>query len=343
MPPLETILSFSILGNDVQTYLESLAGLIVVYVIFLIFFRYFLKKLHHFAKRSASDIDDTILHVLHSNQWLIFITVIVIYITLTIQLSDSLKSTSDQFISFLLILLAIRATSHWIDFASQKFAAKKAQAQERFTIELLGKIFKILVWVFGILFMISTFGYDITSLITGLGIGGIAVALALQNILGDLISSISIYLDKPFQVGDLIVFGDKMGTVTNIGLKTTRIMSIHGEEIVISNKRLTESDIQNYGRMRSRRVEVHLSVTYATPVVKMKKIPAGLEKIVKSVKETTFEHAHFKSFDRTGKNFDMVFYVNSRDHQTYLDRLQEVNFKIEEFFAKNKIQFAYVK
>jgi len=341
MDSFQSILSLSFLGNTVKTYLIALGGFLLLYIVFQIFFRFFLKRVHKIAKRVAVDFDVSILRVIHDNKWLIFLIALVVYISIVLNLSSNVSFVAERFLTFFLILLAIRAGNHLIEFGVQKIVQKKSQPAEQFTIELLGKIARILVWVFGILFLISSFGYDISSLIAGLGIGGIAVALALQNILSDLISSISIYLDKPFQVGDLIVLGDKVGTVKSIGLKTTRVTSIHGEEIIFSNRKLTETEIQNYGRMKSRRVEVRFNVKYETPLKKMKKIPEIMEKIVKSVKDTTFEHAHFRGFDINGKNFEAVFFVNSKNHDIYLDRLQEVNFKIEEYFEKHKILFAH--
>jgi small-conductance mechanosensitive channel len=278
--------------------------------------------------------------MLEYNRWVIFASLVFIYIDLALKLTPTIDVVVSNVALVITVLLAMRIINFWIQYAVDKTIQYKTEAPEQFTIRLLGKIGKSLIWIFGGLFLISSFGYNITSLITGLGIGGIAIALALQSILGDLISSITIYLDKPFQVGDFIVLGDKMGTVSNIGLKTTRIISLHGEELVISNKKLTESDIQNFGRMMQRRVLFNLSVPYDTPLKKMKKVPEGLKKIIESVSDTQFERTHFKTFGEHAKIFETVFFIKSKDHLTYMDRLQEVNIKIQTFFEKEKIKFA---
>lgn len=338
---IQQLLDTPLGGDTLKTYLVSILVLAAIFVFFRFAFRVLFARLERYSSKTSTDFDDALFKMLECNRWIIFLALAFIYIDLALKLTPQ----ADGFVSnaglVMTVLLGIRIVNFWIQYGIEKANQNKTDAAEQFTIHLLGRVAKTLTWIFGGLFMISSFGYNITSLVAGLGIGGIAVALAMQSILGDLISSITIYLDKPFQVGDFIVLGEKMGTVSNIGLKTTRIISLHGEELVISNKKLTESDIQNFGRMMQRRVLLNLSVTYKTPLKKMKKVPSGIQKIVESVPDTKFERAHFKFFGESAKVFEIVFFVKSKDHQVYMDRLQEVNFKIQQWFEKEKIEFAF--
>ncbi|MGE3279167.1 MAG: mechanosensitive ion channel family protein, partial [Candidatus Altimarinota bacterium] len=312
---IQQLLDTPLWGDTLRTYVVSILVLIGIFIFFRFAFRILFGRLERYASKTGTDLDDALFKMLEYNRWIIFLTLAFIYIDLALKLTPQ----ADTFVSnaglVITVLLGIRIINFWIQYGIEKANQNKTDAAEQFTIHLLGRVVKALTWVFGGLFLISSFGYNITSLVTGLGIGGIAVALAMQSILGDLISSITIYLDKPFQVGDFIVLGEKMGTVSNIGLKTTRIISLHGEELVISNKKLTESDIQNFGRMMQRRVLFNLSVTYKTPLKKMKKIPAGMQKIIESVPDTRFERTHFKFFADSAKIFEIVFFVKSKDHQ----------------------------
>ena len=164
-------------------------------------------------------------------------------------------------------------------------------------------IVQVVVWLTGLLFMVDNMGYDITTLVAGLGIGGIAVALAAQTILGDLFSYLVIFFDKPFEIGDFIIVDDKMGTIEYIGIKTTRIRTLSGEQLICSNTDLTDSRVHNYKRMERRRVVFSFGVVYQTPAAKLKKIPAIVKEIIESVPGNTFDRAHFSTYGDFSLNF----------------------------------------
>jgi small-conductance mechanosensitive channel len=184
-------------------------------------------------------------------------------------------------------------------------------------------------------------GYNVNSLIAGLGIGGIAVALAVQNILGDLFSSFTLLLDKPFQVGDYIVIGADSGTVERIGMKTTRIKSLQGEELIVPNAELTGTRIQNFKKMTKRRVVFLIGITYETPHDKIKKVNDIVASIVNKSEHAELDRVHFKEFGDFSLNFEVVFYVNSSVYAVYMDTRQEINFALKEKFDKEGISFAY--
>lgn len=197
------------------------------------------------------------------------------------------------------------------------------------------------VWLCVLLMILDNIGLDITALVAGLGVGGIAVALAVQNILGDLFASLSIVLDKTFMVGDFITMDAYMGTVENIGLKSTRIRSLSGEQIVLSNSDLLGSRIRNYGRMYERRVVVSIGVVYQTPRDKLKLIPGIIRSAIEAQEKTRFDRAHFASYGDSALIFEYVYYVLSADYNTYMDTNQAIHLILHERFEQEGIDFAY--
>ena len=188
---------------------------------------------------------------------------------------------------------------------------------------------------------LSNLGIEITPLVASLGVGGIAIAIALQSVLGDLFAAFAIYFDKPFKEGDFIIVGNDMGTVEKIGIKTTRIQTLQGQELVVSNSELTNSRVNNYKKMKERRVVTNIGVEYSTPTKKLKKINGIVKKAVETTKESRFDRVHFKAFGDFSLNFELVYYVTSPDYVKYMDVQQEINFKIREAFEKEKIVFAF--
>lgn len=200
---------------------------------------------------------------------------------------------------------------------------------------------RVLVWVLAVLLLLANLGIDITALMAGLGVGGIAVALAVQTVLKDLLASLSIALDKPFIVGDFLAFGEFMGTVEHIGIKSTRLRSLTGEQLVFSNNDLLEGRIRNYGRMRERRVAFTLGVTYDTPREKLRRIPALIRQAVEAQELTRFDRSHFKSYGDFALQFETVYYLAVPDYNRYMDAQQAINLAIHEAFEREGIEFAF--
>ncbi|MBU2221022.1 MAG: mechanosensitive ion channel family protein, partial [Candidatus Omnitrophica bacterium] len=202
-------------------------------------------------------------------------------------------------------------------------------------------VVKVVIWGLAIVFFLDNLGFKITAVIAGLGIGGVAVALAAQAVLGDLFSYFAILFDRPFEIGDFIIIGDHLGTVENIGIKTTRIRSLSGEQLIFSNTDLTNSRVRNYKRMEKRRVVFKLGVTYQTTSKQVKAIPKIIENIIKNVGDTIFDRAHFLSYGDFALIFEIVYYVLGSDYNKYMDIQQEINFAIKEKFEAEHIDFAY--
>ena len=199
----------------------------------------------------------------------------------------------------------------------------------------------LLVVIAAILILDNLPGVEITALVASLGIGGIAIALAVQSILSDLFASLSIILDKPFVLGDFIIVDSYMGTVEYIGLKTTRIRSLSGEQLVFANSDLLQSRIRNYKRMAERRVVFSIGVTYQTSHAHLKSIPGWIEDIITDLDLTRFDRAHFQGFGDYALKFEIVYYVLDPDYNRYMDIQQAINLAIYQKFEEEKIDFAY--
>jgi small-conductance mechanosensitive channel len=207
--------------------------------------------------------------------------------------------------------------------------------------DVLGFVIRLVVWTIVILVILDNLGIEITALIAGLGIGGVAVALATQNILGDLFASLSIVLDKPFVVGDFLSIDEFLGSVEKVGIKTTRVRSLSGEQLIFSNNDLLNSRIRNFGRMFQRRVVFTFGVTYETPAGKLRRIPTIIRDAVEAQEKVRFDRAHFQKYGDYALIFETVYFVLSPDYNYYMDVQQNINLAIFERFVEEGIDFAY--
>ena len=237
---------------------------------------------------------------------------------------------------------SIRLVSSIIVMLLQTYIRKQEGGEEK--VKQMGGvilIINILIWITGLVFMIGNLGYDVSAIIAGMGIGGIAIALAAQNIIGDLFNYFVIFFDRPFEVGDFLVIEDKNGIVDKIGIKTTRIKTLSGEQLVFSNSDMTSSRIHNYKKMQRRRIVFGVGVTYETPLEQVKMIPGILKGIVESEKRVDFDRAHFKAFGDSSLDFEIVYIINSADFNTYMDIQQDFNLQIYQKFEELGISIAF--
>jgi len=231
-----------------------------------------------------------------------------------------------------------RALRAWLTDYYRNRAGDPARATSAAAV---GFIAQTVLWTVLLLMVLDNLGVNITTLVASLGIGGIAVALAVQNILGDLFASLSIVLDKPFVVGDFIIVDKYLGTVEYVGLKTTRLRSLGGEQLVFSNADLLKSRLQNMTRMSRRRAAFTVAVAYDTPTDKLRRIPPLLTEIVKAQEGVTFDRAHFAGMVAPSLNFDVVYWVETADFNRYMDIQQEIYLQLMDRFAALEIEFAF--
>ena len=229
-----------------------------------------------------------------------------------------------------------------VDFFLESYARQQVKdAGNSIALHAIAKIIQVIIWSVAIILFLDNLGIKINALIAGLGIGGIAIAFAAQAVLRDILSYFSIFFDRPFEIGDYITIDEYMGTVENIGLKTTRIRSISGEQLIFANTDLTNSRIKNYKRMQSRRVLFTIGVTYDTSLEQLREIPEVIKKIIENIADTTFDRSHFISYGDFSLNYETVYYVEGNDYKKYMDIQQEINFKIKAEFDQRKIEFAF--
>ena len=241
-----------------------------------------------------------------------------------------------------LFQLAVWGTA-LIDYALRRYAARDPEhaGASKMVVGVAGFILRALLWGIILLLALENLGFDVTALVAGLGIGGIAVALAVQNVLGDILAAMAIVADKPFVVGDFIIVGDYMGTVENIGMKTTRLRSLGGEQIVIANSDLIGSRIRNYKRMYERRVVFGLRVVYDTAPRALERVSAILREAVEAQDGVRFDRAHFVRFGEWGLEYEVVYHVLSPDYNVYMNIQQAINLALVSRFAEDGIEFAF--
>lgn len=244
-----------------------------------------------------------------------------------------------------IIILAIQTIiwgkegiTSWAEFTILK---KHNDPSVRTSLGFISILLKFIFIVLVLLLALDNLGADVTTFIAGLGVGGIAIALATQNILGDLFSSLSIVMDKPFVIGDFISLGDWVGTIEHIGLKTTRIRSLTGEQITISNSDLVSSRVRNFKRMTERRVVFQLGVTYQTKRENLLKAPDLLRSVIEQEEGVRFDRAHFFRYGASSLDFEIVYWVLSPDYMDYADVHQKILYKIHQVFSDHELEFAY--
>lgn len=243
-----------------------------------------------------------------------------------------------------LVLATVLGVGMLVSFLSlimeRKWLSGEDDLARRQTIRGIETLVRVVVWSLAIFLLLDNFGFNISTLLAGLGIGGIAIALAAQTVLGDLFSCFVIYFDKPFAVGDTIAVDTFIGTIEHVGLKTTRIRSVNGEQLVFPNTNLTSSRIRNLRRMDRRRVEFQLCVPYDTPSAKLESIPTFIREIIASSEQVTMDRSHFSEFGDSGYLIDTVFYIDSSDYNVFMDTRQAINLRILAAFEEHGISFA---
>ncbi len=331
------------LNNPLRDWLIAVGVVAVSLLLLLTIRRVLVGRLKAFAERTATDWDDILASALGRTRLLFLIIVSAQAGAMYLELPERAAG----WLRVLMVLAAAMQAGIWASVVLvsllERYRREKME-QDRGAASMISAmsfLIRLLLWAVILLLALDNLGMDITAMVAGLGVGGIAVALAVQNILGDLFASLAIIMDKPFVLGDFIVVGDLRGSVEHIGLKTTRVRSIGGEQIVFSNADLLSSRLHNFGRLQERRAVLVLGVTYQTPRSKLQEIPAILREAVEAQEGTRFDRSHFDNYGDFSLNFETVFYVRSNDFGRFMDAKQAVLLQIHERFEAEGIQFAY--
>jgi len=332
-----------LLGNNLGAWAVSLGVLVLSFTLLEIVKKLVAKRLQLFAEKTETQIDDILAEMVSSTR-VFFLLALSVYaaslmLTLPPKAVSALRTLAVLAFLAQAAIWGTRGITLWITGYTRRNIDLDASSVT--TMRLIGYISRLVLWSLVLLLALDNMGIDITALVAGLGIGGIAVALAAQNILGDLFASLAIVLDKPFVIGDFIIIGEFMGSVEYIGLKTTRVRSLSGEQLVFSNTDLLGSRIRNYKRMVERRVVFSVGVVYDTPADKLAAIPEMIKGIITSKDKTRFDRAHFASYGDYSLNFEVAYYVLSGDYNLYMDIQQSINMDIFTGFAEEGIEFAF--
>ena len=236
-------------------------------------------------------------------------------------------------------LWAQRVFNVWLGNYEQR--ARHGDGGDATIVGLISFVGRTAIWAIALLMILDNLGFNITTLVASLGIGGVAIALAVQNVLADLFASLSIGLDKPFVVGDFIIVDDLMGTVEHVGLKTTRLRSLSGEQLVFSNGDLLKSRIRNYKRMYERRIVFTFGVVYDTPRETLARLADEVRAIIEAQPKTRFDRAHFFRFGEFSLDFEVVYFVLDPDYNLYMDIQQAINLAIMARFEALDVGFAF--
>ena len=339
MRALEQIL----LANTLVDWLGALGIALGTVAAFWILKRIAIRRIAAYVRKTSTPIDDFLADTFGATRMLLLAPLALYAASQVLTLPVRAEHVVGQITVIALLLQSAIWGHHFIEsWMRHTLRVKKTEdAASASTVAVLGFLARLGLWSFALLLALDNLGFNITALLTGLGIGGVAVALAAQNILGDLFASISIALDRPFVIGDFIIVGDQLGTVEYIGLKTTRVRSLSGEQIVFSNTDLLNSRIHNYKRMNERRVLFEFGVVYQTPYEKLQAIPTTVRDIVAAQSQTRFDRAHFKEYGDSALVFEVVYYVLDRDYNLYMDIQQAINLALYARFRDDGIEFAY--
>ncbi|GBE15703.1 MAG TPA: mechanosensitive ion channel family protein [Proteobacteria bacterium] len=332
-----------VLGNSIWRWLTAGVVLVIVYIALRLCVKVVARYLGKLAERTESTLDDFIVDLLKARTKHLFFFVFALYAA---TLALSLPGRIALLITDAAIISIALQVGLWGNGVVNYFISRRASRDENKQLNLeaysvITVIARAVLWTAILLLALQHLGVKVTALVAGLGVSGIAVALAVQNILGDLFASLSIVFDRPFVIGDFIVVGDLAGTVEHVGLKTTRLRSLSGEQLIFSNNDLLSSRIQNYRRMNERRVVFSLGVTYQTTAGNLEAIPGWIRDIIQSQEKVRFDRAHFKTYGDFSLNYEVVYYVLGRDYALYMDIQQDLNLAIFRKFEEKGVEFAY--
>ena len=330
-------------GNSVRAWLIAGALLLAFIAVYALVRRLTAGRIQKLSQRTENHLDDALAAAVAATKPALLFFIAIFFAAQAL----SLPASVEKWVGILATVAALMQIGFWsvgwldVVMASWRERRLGDDPDASTTFNFIHYALNVLVWAIVLLLLLENLGVDISALVAGLGISGIAVALALQSILGDLFASLTILLDKPFLVGDYLAVDDLSGTVESIGLNSTRIKSLTGEQLVFSNKDLLQSRIRNYGRMEERRVLFRIGVVYGTPPGVLQKIPDMIRKAIEGQELTRFDRSHFKEFGESALSFETVYYMTVPDYQVYMNVQQQVNLAVLRSFENEGIEFAF--
>lgn len=331
-------------GNPLSRWIAAAVIAVAIGLVLYVVKHILGRRLAALAQRTETKVDDVASDLLGRTRYYFIIALALRAGSHALTLTPFARELLEDLTGIAVLLQIAVWGSGLINFWLARWSQSRngSESSTSATINAIGVIARGALWSLVALIALKTvWDFDIAALVTGLGIGGIALALAVQNVLGDVFAALSIVLDKPFEIGDTIAVDASTGTVEHIGLKTTRIRALGGEQIIFSNADLLKSRVRNLKRMAERRVVFSVGLTYDTPADKVERIPAIIRSIIEDADHTRFERAHFARFMDSSLEFEVVYYMTTNDYLTYMNTQQQVNLELLRRFRAEKIDFAF--
>ena len=345
MPSLGGVWQIEFLGNDLRAWTLAVATFLVTLIVLPVVKGYISARRRRWAEHGQPQVHHAIgltaLLIERTSRlflWALAVYLASRYLTFPPRIERVLTFGTVALFWMQVGLWAMTAVRYAIDLRRKSSAGLDALLASSIDVILFAA--GLVIWAMVLLLALDNLGVQIKPLLAGLGIGGIAVALAVQTVLSDLLASMSIALDKPFTIGDFLTVGECQGTVEHIGVKSTRLRSLSGEQIIMGNTDILKSRVRNFGRMRERRTVFQFGVSYDTDAKALAAIPAAVRQIIESTPDTRFERCHFLTYGDTALQFEVVFFTTKADFNTYADGQQKVNLAIIERFREMKVSFA---
>lgn len=340
---LREILASRFYGNPVSLWLIAAAVFVGSFALVLVVRHVVTSRLAKLAERTQTMVDDLVVDVVRRTRPFYLLVLTFAAASLFLVLPEGVR----QGIRYAAVLAVALQAARWgngiIDFWTTRLAARRTgrDSGSATTMIAVGYVARAGLFALLLLLALDNLGINITALVTGLGIGGVAVALAVQNILSDLFGALTIALDKPFGVGDGISVDNNVeGTIEHIGLKSTRIRAYSGEQIIVPNANLLQSRIRNFQRLVERRAVLRLRTAYGTPPETIERIPAMLREIVSAQEQVRFDRSHFVGIGESSLDFETVYYITSSDYTLFMNTQQAVSLAILRRFRSEGVELA---
>ena len=340
---MQQLLNTSIAGNDLVAWLRAALWVIVAVGVMRGLMPIAIARLAGWAEKTAITWDNALVNALRVTRW----SLVAVVALGPASQELTLGPLAERWMNGLAMVALSLQIGLWVGaFLDTWIRNTREQALQNdpsttSALSVLSFLARVVLWSVLLLMVLDNLGFDVNTLVAGLGIGGIAVGLALQNILGDLFASLTIVLDKPFQVGHFIIIDEFSGTVEHIGLKATRIRSLSGEMLVFSNADLTKARLRNYKFMQERRIVFKFGVTYDATPEQLEKIPSILREIIEGTEQARFDRAHFSAFGDSSLDFELVYWMLTADYTAYMDVQQAINLGLMRRLQQEGVSFAF--
>lgn len=335
-----SFLDFVYYGNSIQKYLVALAIALATFTVVILVRWIAVRRLRRWAERTTTDLDDVAIDaVRRTRRWIVMLLSLYagsLYLVVEQDLSDVTKTAAIALVALQVGLWSSGAIYFWYE----RYRLHR-EAQENVAglgvVSMLALLARVFVWAAVVMLVLDNLGIDMTTLFAGLGIGGLAIALAVKNVLSDLLSSFSIMLDKPFEVGDFIVVDDYSGTVEHIGIRSTQLRAFNGEQIVFGNDNLLSSRIRNYGRMEERRAVFRVRIHYGTDADRLERIPETVSELVSAREGIRLDRCHLRDLGESAVELEVSYWVESPEFALYMDHQQALNLAILRAFSRDSV------